>query len=121
LFTHCGKNIFLDQNIYKGLATNGQNSISLNRERHFMKAQPPFKQTDKTIHDLGLPEEVVDKLLKIPAVPGLEKLKAKYIKARNIKTGKIDKVLPEKLDILIKSNLYEPIDKPVAEPIDIEI
>lgn len=51
-----------DQCIYPGLHTNGANTISTSRERHYTKPNPPWKATKKTINDIGLPWDIVDKI-----------------------------------------------------------
>ena len=119
LFERCGQSVVRDQGIYAGVATNGANSISMSRERHFSKPYAPFQSTTKTIDDLGLPAEIVARLKETTHTPSMEKFKEKYVKIRFLSNGKEGRVQPEYLDVLEKKNLVEQIDKPIVEPIDI--
>ena len=57
--------IVRDERIVPGVSTNGANSISIKRIRFYEDTQPPFYPTSKTINDIGLPDEVVTKLIEI--------------------------------------------------------
>ncbi len=60
------KNIFYDRTGGEGgLSTDGLNSLSKSRHLFYKKACPPFVNTSKGIHDIGLPDSVIKKLLAI--------------------------------------------------------
>src|SRR6056297_1346770 len=66
---------YIDQVRLPCVATTGANTVSLNRRRHFRKAAPPWRSTDKTIHDIGIPGDVVNKLVNNESVSELQILR----------------------------------------------
>ena len=51
-----------DKNIYCGISTNGVNTISIKRGDYYDNPIPPFYATDKTLFDIGLPDEISNRL-----------------------------------------------------------
>ena len=66
------KDKYIDEKNYACFATTGANTVSLNRRRHFDHPQPPFVKTNNTIHDIGIPEDVIDRLQDIKPISALE-------------------------------------------------
>ena len=64
---------------YGGVNTNGANLISASRDMYFKAPKPPYIRTDKTIRDLGIPDDITEKLLKFDCLTRREKLKSKMI------------------------------------------
>lgn len=62
LIENC-KTRIIDEEIYPCVATTGMNTISLNRIRNFSNPRPPFKKTEETIKTIGLPDDIIEKLL----------------------------------------------------------
>jgi hypothetical protein len=53
---------FINDRVMFGLNTNGLNTISLSRERHFSEPMPPFKKAYPALDEIGLPEDIVNRL-----------------------------------------------------------
>ena len=62
LFGNIATKPLLDEAVYAGVNTNGQNAISLTREWHFKKPKPPYKKTYRTIDELGVPKDIIERL-----------------------------------------------------------
>lgn len=57
------ESIFYDESSPAGgVATDGYNTISAKRNRFWLKPEPPYMATDKTIENIGLPKTVSEKL-----------------------------------------------------------
>ena len=50
-----------------GVATDGMNTISVNRYNYYLNTKPPFHPTDKGIFDIGLPKTIADKIHRVAA------------------------------------------------------
>lgn len=56
------KTKYLDTRTHSGVGTSGANTISYNRLRFYQNITPPFYPTDRTIHTIGLPNVIAEKL-----------------------------------------------------------
>lgn len=120
---------FIDQVNYACVATTGANTVSSNRIRHFNNPRPPFVKTDKTIHDIGLPMDVVNRLIGNKTVSPLEilrsyeKLEVMFLRnyCRLYKEGEIRKISRIAYNNLLRKNHVRLLSEPLLEPIIIEI
>jgi glycosyltransferase involved in cell wall biosynthesis len=117
---------YMDEEKYPCVATTGANTVSLNRITAFTKQRPPWVKTDKTIYDIGLPEDVVERLVKNDHVPSLEVLrdnskvevrfKKKY--CRLFAEGEVKKISRQAFYNLQKKGYVELLNEPTYEPIE---
>ena len=63
LFGKCCTKRTMDEEIYRGINTNGANVISLTRERHYKKPMPPFRRPYRDLDEIGLPDEIYKRLV----------------------------------------------------------
>jgi len=123
------KDKYIDQAKYACVATTGANTVSLNRVRHFSHPQPPFVKTDKTIFDIGLPIDIIDRLLKNKTVSGLEvhrrmeKIEVEFLKsyARLYKQGERKKIPYPAYQRLLQKGHVRAVNEEVLEAINIEL
>lgn len=123
------KTKYIDSNIYPCLATTGMNTVSLTRIRQFRNPRPPFVKTDKKINDIGLPEDVVNKLVHHKEMSALdvhragEKVEVMFLQnyCRLYKKGDIKRIPRQAYDFLVKKHHVKLVKEDVLEPINIEI
>jgi len=116
---------YVDHERFACVATTGANTVSLNRRRHFNKPQPPFRATKKTIHDIGLPEDIVKRLVVNNTVSAVEvlrnnrKVEVRFLKkyCRLFKEGDVKKISHKAFYDLQKKGYVELINEPIYEPI----
>ena len=120
---------YVDSNIYPCLATTGMNSVSLTRARQFYHPRPPFFKTSKTINDIGLPIDVVAKLVSnkditpIQVVRDGEKVEVEFLKdyCRLYKKGEKKKIPRTAFEQLLRKGHVRLLNEPQSEPINVEI
>lgn len=120
---------FIDQTNYACVATTGANTVSLNRIRHFNNPRPPFVKTDKTIKDIGLPEDIVQRLVGNGSISPLEILRSQekveviFTKdyCRLYKEGDIKKIPRMAYDRLLKKHHVKLLSEPEYKPISVEL
>lgn len=120
---------YIDPTIYPCLATTGMNSVSMNRIRHFRNPRPPFKKTDKTITDIGIPADVIAKLKHNKELRPLEiqraaeKVEVLFLKSycRLYKKGERKRIPRQAYDNLVRKHHVQLINEEVLEPINVEI
>lgn len=119
----------IDHTVYPCVATTGMNTVSLNRIRHFKNPQPPFLKTNKTIYDIGLPEDIVKRLVKNNSVTSLEvqrageKVEVVFLKdyCRLYREGDVKRIPRQAYDFLSRKNHCKLLNEPQLDPIKIEI
>jgi len=120
---------FIDQTKYPCIATTGSNTVSLNRVMHFTNPRAPFVKTNKTINDIGIPEDIIKRLAENKPVTPLEILRS-YEKVEVIftksycrlyKKGEIKKISHMAYDKLLRKGHVRLLSEPQGEPINIEI
>jgi len=120
---------YIDSTVYPCVATTGANTVSLNRERFFRNPRPPFVKTNKTIHTIGLPDDIVRRLVNNNTVTALEILRAGekvevlFIKnyCRLYKKGDIKRIPRMAYERLLKKHHVQLINEPKQEPVNVEI
>lgn len=116
---------YVDQTIYSCVATTGANTVSLNRTRHFRNPSPPFVRTNKTIHNIGLPEDVVNKLVGNKSISALDvqrsqgKVKVEFLRSycRLYKKGEVKLIPWMAADRMLKKNQIRILEEEKMEPI----
>lgn len=119
----------IDQVNYPCVATTGANTVSLNRIHHFNSPRLPFLRTNKTIHDIGLPEDIVKRLIGSESIPPLEILRSQekvevvFLKnyCRLYKKGDIKRIPRMAYDRLLKKRHVKLLHEETIEPINSEI
>lgn len=120
---------YIDQAVYPCVATTGMNTVSMSRRRMFDHPQPPFVRTNKTISTIGLPVEIVDKLVNNKDISPLqvmragEKVEVEFLKGycRLYKKGEIKKIPRQAYDTLVAKGHVRLINEAVLEPVNIEL
>ena len=123
------KDKYIDEKNYACFATTGANTVSLNRRRHFASPQPPFLRTNKTIHDIGIPEDVIDKLEYNKTIPALEmhrqmvKVEVEFLKSycRLYKKGEKKKIPVDAYYTLLNKGHVRLVNEEILEPITVEL
>ena len=123
------KDKYIDEKNYACFATTGANTVSLNRRRHFASPQPPFLRTNKTIHDIGIPEDVIDKLENNKTIPALEvhrnmtKVEVEFLKdyCRLYKKGEKRKIPVDAYYTLLNKGHVRLVSEEILEPITVEL
>jgi len=120
---------YIDQVRLPCVATTGANTVSLNRRRHFRKPGPPWRSTDRTIHDIGIPGDVVNKLVNNESVSELQvlrdnsKVEVRFLRkyCRLYQEGEVKKINRQAFYNLHKKGYVELLDEPTYEPLITEI
>lgn len=120
---------YIDSNIYPCVATTGMNSVSMSRRRQFRNPRPPFVKTNKTIYDIGLPADVVAKLVHnkelrpIEIHRAAEKVEVVFLKSycRLYKKGDIKRIPRQAYDTLVAKHHVKLLKEEVLEPVNVEI
>jgi hypothetical protein len=120
---------FIDEVRLPCVATTGANTVSLNRRRHFKKPFPPWRSTDKTINDIGLPNEIVSKLKNNETYSSLEvlrdntKVEVEFLRkyCRLYAKGEVKKISRQAFYNLQKKGYVKLINEPNYEPIMAEL
>lgn len=120
---------YIDEENYPCVATTGANTVSLNRTRHFQNPRPPFVKTDKTIHDIGLPEDIVKRLVNnngqssLDSFRNQEKIEVEFIRdyCRLYKKGERKKIPATAVSRLLKKHHIRIINEAEYSPISVEI
>jgi glycosyltransferase involved in cell wall biosynthesis len=123
------KTKYVDQTMYPCIATTGANTVSLNRTRHFHHPSPPFVRTDKTIHEIGLPKDIVARLLKNDSKSALEvhraqdKVEVEFLRpyCRLYKKGDIKRIPWMAAERMLKKNQIRIVKEEKMEPIKVVI
>ena len=123
------KDKYIDQTIYPCVATTGANTVSLNRRRHFNNPRPPFKKTVKTIRNIGLPEDIVKRLIGNNTISPLEihraqeKVEVEFLKSycRLYKIGDIKRIPRLASERLLKKGHIRILSEPQIEPVNVEL
>jgi len=118
-----------DQTTYPCVATTGANTVSLNRRRHFRSPQSPWKKTDKTINDIGLPEDIVKRLVINNTISELQvfrdnnKVQVRFTRGycRLFKKDEVKNIPQKAFYELQKKGYVELLDEPEYEQIYAEI
>ena len=120
---------FIDQTNYPCVATTGSNTVSINRVMHFTNPRPPYVKTNKTINDIGLPKDIIKRLVENKPVTPLEILrsyeKVEVIFTKNYcrlyKKGEIKKISHMAYERLLRKRHVRLLSEPQLEPIYKEI
>ena len=120
---------FIDEVRLPCVATTGANTVSLNRRRHFRKPFPPWKSTDRTIYDIGLPHDVVKRLVNNDTYSSLEvlrdnsKIEVEFLKkyCRLYKKGEVKNISRQAFYNFQKKGYVRLLDEPEYEPIMAEL
>jgi len=120
---------YIDQTNYPCVATTGANTVSMNRLRQFRSPSPPFLRTNRTIHNIGLPEDIVTGLIGNKTISALdiqragEKVEVIFLKdyCRLYKKGEVKRIPRLAYNNLVRKNHCRLINEPKIEPVNIEL
>ena len=123
------KDKYIDVKRYACFATTGANTVSLTRKKHFLNPQPPFLKTNKTINDIGIPEDIINRLQAKKEIPAIEthrnmiKVEVEYLKryCRLYKKGDIKKIPVDAYYTLLNKGHVRLVSEEILEPITVEL
>jgi len=123
------KDKYIDQEKYPCVATTGENSVSLNRRKHFKRPSYPFISTTHTLDTIGLPVDIVKALRKNTTISPLEvhraneKVTVVFLRSycRLYKEGEVKRIPRQAYDILVAKNHCRLLDEPALEPVNKEL